>query len=132
MAMPPSLTCPQNTSVSADENGLAIVPNMLSGVTPTNSLTLTQSPLPGTTVGLGQIDITITATDAAGNTSTCTTTLTVVDSTPPTVSCPASAKIAVGANYQAAVPDLIPHIVAFDNCTPSGSLRLMRRARKMF
>jgi hypothetical protein len=40
---------------------------------------LTQSPLAGTVVGLGVHTITITATDAAGNTSTAATTFTVID-----------------------------------------------------
>ena len=42
-------------------------------------MTVTQSPLAGTVVGPGAHTITITATDAAGNTSTATTTFTVID-----------------------------------------------------
>jgi hypothetical protein len=43
----------------------------------TNEIKITQSPAPGTVVGQGTTCITLTATDAAGNTSTCQTCVTV-------------------------------------------------------
>src|SRR5207247_1365049 len=91
----PSVTCPAPTSASADGSCQAAVPNVLSGVTAsdncsaTNGITLSQSPAAGTLVGLGTHTITVTATDAAGNSASCATTFTVNDTTVPTVSCPA-------------------------------------------
>src|SRR6185369_15243163 len=57
------------------------------------------------------------ATDAAGNSSTCSMALTVDDSTPPTLSCFPLAILPADANCQAEVPNLIPRASAADNCT---------------
>src|SRR5204863_5815415 len=81
----PTVTCPAPTSVSAGTNCLGVVPDVLGGVSTsdscsgTNGITLSQSPAAGTLVGLGVHVITVTATDAATNSATCTTTFTVSD-----------------------------------------------------
>src|SRR5439155_15125403 len=101
------------TSASAGANCQAAVPNILSGVTGNDNcssagaITLSQSPAAGTLVGLGPHTITVTATDVAGNSATCTTTFTVTDNTPPTVTCPAATSASAGANCQAAVPNIL-------------------------
>jgi len=85
---PPNITCPAPSSASADANCQAAVPDMRSSATTSDncgSVTVTQSPAPGTTVGLGPHAITLTATDSSGNSSSCTTTFTVNDTTPPTI-----------------------------------------------
>src|SRR5205814_1575256 len=91
----PTVSCPAPTGASADGTCQAAVPNVLGVVTVsdscsgTNGITLVQSPAAGTLVGLGTNTITVTATDEAGNSATCSTTFTVTDATVPTVSCPA-------------------------------------------
>src|SRR5205823_6823174 len=83
----PTVTCPAPTSVSAGTNCLAAVPDVLGGVSAsdscsgTNGITLNQSPTAGTLVGLGVNVSTVTATEATTNTATCTTTFTVSDDT---------------------------------------------------
>ena len=80
--VPPSITAPAPTTVRSDANRQATIPNVVAGTTATDNagpVTITQSPLAGTVVLVGTHTITITATDAAGNTSTATTTFTVVD-----------------------------------------------------
>lgn len=76
----PSIVAPPPTTVTTS-TGQAAIPDVVAGATVTDNsggpVTLTQSPLAGTTVGLGTHTITLTATDAAGNTSTATTTFTV-------------------------------------------------------
>ncbi|HKG45456.1 MAG TPA: DNA/RNA non-specific endonuclease [Pyrinomonadaceae bacterium] len=78
----PTITGPAPTSVRADANGHALIPNVVAGTTASDNcgpVTITQSPVAGTVVGVGIHTITITAKDAAGNTSTATTTFTVID-----------------------------------------------------
>src|SRR5207237_4791376 len=109
----PTLSCPVPTSASANGSCQATVPNVLSGVTAsdncsaTNGITLVQSPAAGTLVGLGTNTITVTATDAAGNSATCATTFTVNDTTVPSVSCPAPTSASADGSCQAAVPNVL-------------------------
>lgn len=80
--VPPTITAPPPTTVRSDANRQATIPNVVALATATDNagpVTITQSPLAGTVVGVGTHTITITARDAAGNTSTATTTFTVVD-----------------------------------------------------
>src|SRR6185503_19025688 len=89
----PTITVPPPTSVNADGTGHATIPNVVAGTTASDNcgpVTVTQSPLAGTVVGIGTHTITLTATDAAGNTATTTTTFTVNDATAPTVNAPAN------------------------------------------
>jgi hypothetical protein len=76
----PTLTAPAPTSVTADSSDHASIPDVVAGSTASDNcgpVTVTQSPLAGTVVGIGTHTITLTATDAAGNTRTATTTFTV-------------------------------------------------------
>jgi hypothetical protein len=85
----PTVNAPAPTSVSANSSCQVMIPNVLAGSTASDNcggnVTLTQSPAAGTLVGLGLHTITVTATDAAGNTKTNTTTLTVNDTTAPVI-----------------------------------------------
>jgi uncharacterized repeat protein (TIGR01451 family) len=83
----PVIVCPAPTTASADASCQAAIPDRRSQATTSDNcgaVTVTQSPAPGTMVGLGPHTITLTATDSSGNTSTCQTTFTVVDTTAPT------------------------------------------------
>ena len=76
----PTLSAPAPTSVNADSNGHATIPDVVALTTASDNcgpVTVTQSPLAGAVVGTGTYTITITASDAHGNTSTATTTFTV-------------------------------------------------------
>src|SRR5207249_5280869 len=89
----PMVNCSAIPNASADGTCQAAVPNVLSGVTTSDAcsaasaITITQSPAAGTLVGLGAHTITVTATDEAGNSATCTTIFTVTDTGAPTVNC---------------------------------------------
>jgi hypothetical protein len=56
---------------------------------------------------LGNNVVTLYVTDNAGNTSTCTATVFLVDNTLPQIGCPATFVVAANANCQATVPGLI-------------------------
>jgi uncharacterized repeat protein (TIGR01451 family) len=109
---PPTITPPPNQSASADANCMAPVPDFTTNTSVSDNcacassdtsdgcqdrqrITVTQSPAPGTMVGLGPHDITLTANDGssnnsgAGNSSTAHVTFTVNDTTAPVITCPA-------------------------------------------
>jgi hypothetical protein len=86
----PTVNAPAPASASADSSCRAMIPDVVAGSAASDNcggaVTLAQSPVAGTPVGLGAHQITVTATDAAGNTNTATTTFTVNDTTRPTIS----------------------------------------------
>src|SRR5205814_2121557 len=119
---------PAPTSASAGTNCLAAVPDVMGGVSAsdscsgTNGITLSQSPAAGTLVGLGVHVITVTATEAATNSATCTTTFTVNNTAVPTVSCPAPSSASAGTNCLAAVPDVMGGVSASDSCSGTNGI----------
>src|SRR5206468_10182874 len=60
----------------------------------------------------------------AGNSATCTTTLTVNDTTVPSVSCPAPTSASADAGCQAAVPNVLAGVPASDNCSGTNGITL--------
>ena len=61
-----------------------------------------------------------TAADACGNISTCSQTVTVVDTTPPVIICPKKIIVALDANCRLKIPTIHPK--ASDDCTPRSQL----------
>ncbi|MDX8340414.1 HYR domain-containing protein [Draconibacterium sp. IB214405] len=116
----PALDCPESQIGYADTNCEGTVPDFaatISGGGCTDGITITQTPAAGATVALGENEITIIATDAEGNSDTCTTLFTVIDTTPPTFTCPPTQTVYADANCQGAVPNLLSLISdADDNC----------------
>src|SRR5262249_14534881 len=87
--------------------------------TPADHLTITQNPAPGVSPGDGRA-ITVKVTDASGNCASVSIPFTVADISPPTiVSAPDSVAIS---NRFGLVPNVVPSIVAVDNCTPADQL----------
>jgi hypothetical protein len=88
-AIAPTITCPAPSTISAGTNCTAIVDLRSKVVTSDNSaapVAVSQTPSPTTPLGLGTHTLTFVGTDAAGNASEpCTTTVTVVDTTPPMI-----------------------------------------------
>jgi hypothetical protein len=89
---PPSITCPANITINAN----ASCQGTISAFTPTAlsdncnpTPTFAQSPVAGSTIsGHNAVrTVTLTATDVAGNTQTCTLTVTLKDVTPPAIVC---------------------------------------------
>jgi hypothetical protein len=77
---PPTVTAPAPVTVSADSNGMGIIPNFISGLLAQDNcgqVSATQNPVAGTLVGVGTHVVTITVHDLAGNVTTVTTTFTV-------------------------------------------------------
>ena len=80
---PPTVTCPAGMTATASRTGQAPVPDFLPGlmasddVTPASELVRSQDPAAGALLGPGTHQISLTATDAAGNPASCSTTFTV-------------------------------------------------------
>ncbi|HXU39731.1 MAG TPA: HYR domain-containing protein [Blastocatellia bacterium] len=132
---PPTITsCAANRTLSVNADCEAAIPNMISEVHTTGcSVTVSQSPAPGTIVGPGTYAITFTAENSACDPDavpttcpTCTATVTVADTTPPVITsaCPAPTSASANANCQAAVPNVTGGITATDNCTAPVSLTI--------
>jgi hypothetical protein len=87
---PTLLTCASNQTLSAGANCRATLPDLAPLVNATDncSVTVTQSPPAGVSLGLGNSVVTLTAFDPAGNSVSCTATVTVRDTTAPTANCP--------------------------------------------
>jgi uncharacterized repeat protein (TIGR01451 family) len=135
---PPTITPPANQQVSADETCQFALPDYTTIATVSDNcacassdtseicdtrqpITITQSPAPGTLVGLGPTTITLTANDGssnnngAGNTATAQFTVTVSDTTPPQISCPGPITASNDANQCSAVVNP-GTATATDNC----------------
>ncbi len=82
----PSLTLPANQTVSINGAATATVTYSVSGLDGATALTPTCTPPSGSSFPLGTTTVSCTVTDAAGNDTTGTFTVTVQDTTAPTVS----------------------------------------------
>jgi sugar lactone lactonase YvrE len=109
-----------NKLLSADANCQATVPNLTSEIVATDNcspVTITQSPAAGTVVGIGDTQVTLRIKDDVGNESVSTATVTVVDTTPPSITCPANI-VAVGNIPNSCSAALNPGVAtAIDSCS---------------
>jgi probable HAF family extracellular repeat protein len=130
--IPPVVECPATRTIPADERGGALIPNLLEGLAASDNcsaasaLVKQQSPAAGTVVRCGTYIVTLTVVDAAGNRTTCSVTVSVVDVTSPVVICPEEIIRCARTNCQAAVPDLRWRLEASDNCTPRKQLAIIQ------
>ena len=114
-----------------------LVKQPLTGLSPTVSdncggtLTLTSTKNPGTLFNLGTTPVTYTATDAAGNTSTCSFNVIVQDNTGPVIAgCPANITVNADASCQATVSWTAPTVS--DNCGGTVTLTSTKNPRNRF
>ena len=126
----PSLTCPSNQTLYPDADCEAVIPDYTGLVAVTNEcmmgtgITVTQSPIAGTMLsghGTSQL-ITITADDGSGNMETCDFTVTLNDTLPPTIACPANLTEDLDGNCLLILADYTTSSTLDDNCTPSGNI----------
>lgn len=114
-------SCASPLTLPVNANCQGIIPDLRDSVVATDctqsaSFTKLQQPAPGTALGLGAHPVTITVTNAEGRSSTCSTTVTFVDSTAPVITCPADITVtAPQGRIRATV--IYPPIVATDNCS---------------
>lgn len=88
-SQPPQITCPADMTVGTVPNSTTAVVNYAPTVSDNcPGVTATCSPASGSTFQLGTATVTCTATDASNNQASCSFTVTVVDTQPPTITCP--------------------------------------------
>jgi probable HAF family extracellular repeat protein len=124
----PQVVCSSPKTASANAVGVAAVPDFVATTvvtddcTPPTHIIKRQQPVAGTLVPCGVYQVVLSVADQSGNVGTCTTTFTVVDTTPPVVEGPSSVRRVVGQDCSARVPNLRPELTVTDNCTPREQL----------
>ena len=121
-AINPTITCPanQNEVVSASCN-LSLPDYTGSAIAADNcgAVTVTQSPVAGTIIGVGTTNITLTATDGSSNTAICNFDVFVTDGTNPTITCPGNQNESFDVNCNFTLPNYIGFATVADNCNPA-------------
>lgn len=124
-----SLTCPANFTVSTDAGSC----NATVSFTDANAATSTgcspivqYSPASGSTLNTGVNTVTVTATDARGNTASCSFTITVEDKEAPSITCIADQTIDLNASCTASMPNYISQITATDNCSSTSAINIVQ------
>src|SRR5262249_1377026 len=87
----PAITCPAPIVVNSDPGSCSKTNVTFSAIATDNCDTnpvVTFDPPSGSTFPLGVTAVTAKATDAAGNSNTCSFTVTVLDGNPPSITCP--------------------------------------------
>ncbi|MBI2986410.1 MAG: HYR domain-containing protein [Deltaproteobacteria bacterium] len=86
---PPGITCPVAQSVECTGSSSATATFSASATDNCSVGTPSCNPVSGSSFSLGTTTVACSATDGSGNTSSCSSSVTVVDTTPPSISCPA-------------------------------------------
>jgi endonuclease G len=122
----PTINAPANVSVNtgagATTCGAVVTEAQLGTATATDNaggVSIARSGVPaGNVFPVGTTTITYTATDDAGNSSTATQTVTVIDNTAPTISAPAPTSVNADGTGHATIPNVVAGTTASDNCGP--------------
>ena len=113
----PALSCPGNITTGNDAGQCGA--NVSFGITAVDacgmpSVTFSCSPASGSFFAIGTTSVNCTATDASGNTSSCSFSVTVDDSEAPSVTCPAD--ISTGTDPGACDAVITYAVMVNDNC----------------
>jgi len=121
--IPPSVTCPGNQLLELDAACAATLPDYTGQASVQHASNISQSPAPGTLVASGIVPVTITATNDAGETASCTFEVNVVDHTPPVIAAPVGAGETATFSTDQGLCSFTPghslDISATDNCSSS-------------
>lgn len=113
---PPTQTLIVDAACSAPLADYTPLASVSDNCSSTANITLTQSPASGSSISNTTL-VTITATDQAGNASTCTFNVVLDDTTSPVIACPADQTVAIDASCSYPVPDFSSLVGGTDNCS---------------
>ena len=123
--VPPTASCVPNLTVALDNDGLAsITTGQVNNGSSDNCgpVTLALNDASFSCVDLGSVPVTLTVTDGASNSSTCTSTVMVVDNQAPTAVCHPNITVNLGSTGTHTVTVGEVDANSSDNCTPSMTL----------
>ncbi len=125
----PTIVCPTNSTVNTNVDCSHVLsagtPALISdNCTPEASLIIVQSPAPGTALPLGTHTITYTIYDAIGLNASCAYQVTVLDLSPPVITCPSNQNITINEACSGVVDNYVGLASATDNCTATAQLIL--------
>lgn len=120
----PVINCPNNSNVASDINCDYLIPSYDTTLNITDecsSFTYSQSIASGSILsGISTTQaISILVTDLAGNSNSCTFTITVVDTLAPTITCPGDQTLDINGLCQYTLPDFSGLVVINDFCDAS-------------
>lgn len=119
--IPPTIICPNDTSLSINSSCQYVVPNFTGDVTGTDNcssfgaMTVQQFPAPGATAS-GITNVTFNLIDDQGNTASCVAIITPIDSVAPTIACPTPTPIDNGISCDYTLGNYVSSAVILDNC----------------
>jgi hypothetical protein len=119
----PALSCPEPLTVPSGENGCAAIVSFSPSATDNceGAGAPVCEPASGSSFNVGTTTVSCTVADAAGNTANCSFTVTVADTQPPSLSCPAPiSQPAAGGTCAATVTYATPG--ATDACSGVGAV----------
>jgi hypothetical protein len=130
---PPVITCPGDINTGNDTGicgAVVTFPDATAtdDVDPNPTVTQTAGPSSGDEFPVGVTTVEFTATDAAGNSSTCSFEVTVTDLEPVDLVCPGDQTAQADANHSYEIPDYIDLGLATisDNCTPEANIAIIQ------
>jgi VCBS repeat-containing protein len=132
-ATPPTIICPSNKTLMLGASCSASLPDYRSlatvndNCTASANITIAQSPAAGTILnGTGSTTVTLTATDASGNSANCSFTVTRVDQTAPAITCPSNKTLVLGSTCSVTLPDYRSQATVSDNCTAAANITIVQ------
>ena len=112
----PTIACPANETIECNAHHAATGVDVAAATsTDVCGATTVDAPAADQTFPLGTSTVTQSATDGNGNDATCSSTVTIVDTTDPTIACPADVVVECTAHGQALAVDA-GHATATDVC----------------
>ena len=129
------ITVPPAFSLEVDASGVVPLSNILTEVkvpepfVPVGQVALIQEPPPQALLAPGKYEITVTANDEGGNSTTGKTFVQVEDKIPPRVKCPDSLAVAADSDCTANIPNILPNVRVSDNATPSEQVHLVQEPK---
>lgn len=118
---PPSIACPTEIVLFVISGCSRAIPNYtgIAAVTDCGAVTITQSPVAGTILPIGQHLISLTATDASGNSSICEFNLQIKDSNSPNITCLPNQNRIADSNCEYNVENFTSLVTIVDDCGAS-------------